>query len=58
MPVALFGCENWSLTLKKEHRLREYESMVLRRVCGAKREDVKGECLNIIVGSLMFCTAH
>ena len=44
MPVALFGCENRSLTLKKEHRLRVYENRVLRRVCVLKREDVKEEC--------------
>ena len=43
MPVALFGCENWSLILKKEHRLKVYENMVLRSVCGPKREEVKGE---------------
>jgi hypothetical protein len=31
-PVVSFGCETWSLTLKKEHRLRVFENRVLRRV--------------------------
>jgi hypothetical protein len=32
LPVALYGCETWSLTLRKEHRLRVFESRVLRRI--------------------------
>jgi len=34
--------ENWSLTLKEEHRLRVSENMVLR-ILGPKREEVTGE---------------
>jgi hypothetical protein len=26
--MVLYGCENWSLTLKEEHRLRVFESGV------------------------------
>jgi hypothetical protein len=26
LPVVLYGCENWSLTLKEEHRLRVFEN--------------------------------
>jgi hypothetical protein len=29
-------------TLKEEHRLRESENMVLRRIFGLKREEVTG----------------
>jgi hypothetical protein len=36
----LYGYEVWSLTLRKEHRLRVYESKELRRLFGAKREEV------------------
>jgi len=36
------GCESWLLTLRKEHRLRVFESMVLRRIFGPKRDDVTG----------------
>jgi len=39
-PFVLYGCENWSLTLRKEHMLRVFENRVLRRIFGAKRGDV------------------
>jgi hypothetical protein len=32
LPVVLYGCEIWSLTLKEEHRLRLFENKVLRRI--------------------------
>jgi hypothetical protein len=32
LPVVLYGCENWSLTLREEHRLRVFENRVLRRI--------------------------
>jgi hypothetical protein len=38
LPVVLYGCETWSLTLT-EHRLELYENRVLRRIFGAKREE-------------------
>jgi hypothetical protein len=37
------GCETWSLTLRKEHRLRVFENRVLRRIFGLKRDEVTGE---------------
>jgi hypothetical protein len=43
LPVVLYGCETWSLTLKDERRLRVFENRVLRRVFGAKRDEVTGE---------------
>jgi hypothetical protein len=39
LPVALYGCETWSLTLREEHRLRIFENRVLRRIFGPKREE-------------------
>jgi hypothetical protein len=39
LPVVLYGCENWSLTLREEHRLRVFENRVLRRIFGPKREE-------------------
>jgi len=39
----LYGCETWSLTLREERRLRMFESMVLRRIFGPKRDEVTGE---------------
>ena len=43
LPVVLYGCETWSLTLREERRLRVFENRVLRRVFGAKRDEVTGE---------------
>jgi hypothetical protein len=34
--------ETWSLTLKKEHRLRVFENRMLRRIFGVKRYGVTG----------------
>jgi hypothetical protein len=43
LPVVLYGCESWSLTLREECRLRVFENRVLRRIFGPKREKVTGE---------------
>jgi hypothetical protein len=43
LPMVLYGCETWSLTLREEHRLRLYENRVLRRIFGPKRDQVKGK---------------
>jgi len=43
LPVVLYGCETWSLTLREERRLRVFENTVLRRVFGSKMEEVTGE---------------
>jgi hypothetical protein len=39
LPVVLYGCETWSLTLREEQRLRVFENRVLRRRFGPKREE-------------------
>jgi hypothetical protein len=36
LPVVLYGCETWLLTLKEERRLRVFENRVLRRIFGPK----------------------
>ena len=43
LPVVLYGCESWSLTLRQERRLRVFENGVLRRIFGPKRDEVTGE---------------
>jgi hypothetical protein len=43
LPVILYGCETWSLTLREEHRLRVFENRVLRRIFRPKRDEVTGE---------------
>jgi hypothetical protein len=42
LPVVLYGCETWSLTLREGHRLRVFENRVLRKVFGPKRDEVIG----------------
>jgi hypothetical protein len=51
LPVVLYGCETWSLTLKEERRLRVFENRVLRRLCGPKRDKVTGNRENYIMRS-------
>jgi hypothetical protein len=39
LPLLLYGCDTWSLTLREEHRLRVFENRVLRRIFWPKREE-------------------
>ncbi|KAJ4439816.1 hypothetical protein ANN_07944 [Periplaneta americana] len=41
--LVLYGCETWTLTLREEQRLRVFENKVLRKIFGAKRDEVTGE---------------
>jgi hypothetical protein len=43
LPVVLYGCETWSVTLREEQRLRMFENRVLRRIFGPKRDEATGE---------------
>ena len=43
LPLVLYGCETWSLTLNVEHRLRAFENTVLRKIYGHEREKLTGE---------------
>jgi len=43
LPIVLYGCETWSLTLREERRLRVFENMVLRRIFGPRMDEVTGE---------------
>ncbi|KAJ4443744.1 hypothetical protein ANN_05522 [Periplaneta americana] len=43
LPVLLYGCETWTLTLREEHRFRVFENKVLRKIFGAKRDEVTVE---------------
>jgi hypothetical protein len=43
LPVVLYGCETWSLTLREEHRLRVFVNRVLKRIFGPKRDEVMGK---------------
>jgi hypothetical protein len=53
LPVVLYGCETWSLTLREEHRLRVFENRVLRRrIFGPTRDEVTGEWRKLHNGEL------
>ena len=43
LPVVLYGCETWSLTLREERKPRVFENMVLRRIFGPRSDEVTGE---------------
>ncbi|KAJ4447600.1 hypothetical protein ANN_09607 [Periplaneta americana] len=51
LPVALYGCETWTLTLREEQRLGVLENKILRKIFGAKRYEENGE-------SCMHCILH
>jgi hypothetical protein len=56
--VVFYGCENWSLTLKEERRLRVFENRLLRRIFGPKWDEVTENTENYIMRSLIICTRH
>jgi len=43
LPIVLYGCETWSLTLREVRKLRVFENMVLRRIFGPRRDELTGE---------------
>jgi hypothetical protein len=43
LPVVLYGCETWSLTMMEERRLRVFENRVVRGLFGPKSDEVTGE---------------
>jgi hypothetical protein len=53
LPVVLYGCETWSLTLREEHRLRVFENRMLRRIFGPRRDEVTVEWRRLHKGELI-----
>jgi hypothetical protein len=51
LPVILYGCGTWWLTLMEERRLRVFENRVLRRIFGPKRDEATGNGENYIMKS-------
>jgi len=58
LPVVLYGCETWSLTLWEESRQRLFENRVLRRIFGPKRDEVNESGGSYLMKNLMICTPH
>jgi hypothetical protein len=58
LPVVLYGCETWSLTLREEYRLRVFENRVLRRNLDRREmkwREIGGNC---IMRSFITCTPN
>jgi hypothetical protein len=43
LPVVLYECETWLLTLREECRLQVFENRVLRRIFGPNRDEITRE---------------
>jgi hypothetical protein len=43
LPVVLYGCETWSVTLREEHRLSAFNIRLLRKIYESKWDEVTGE---------------
>jgi len=43
LPVLLYGCKTWSLTLREERRLSVFENRVLKGIFCSKRHEVTRE---------------
>jgi hypothetical protein len=42
LPVVLYGCETWSLTVREEHGMRAFENWVLKRRFGPNMVGISG----------------
>jgi hypothetical protein len=42
LPVVLYGCGTWFLSLREEHRLRVFKNRVLIKIFGPKRDEMTG----------------
>jgi hypothetical protein len=60
LPVVLYACETWSLTLREQPRQRVFENRVLKRVFGPKRDEVTGEWIKLHNEELnnLFCSPN
>jgi hypothetical protein len=52
LPVVLYECETWSVTLREENRLRVFENRVLRGIFGRRRDEVTGKWRKMHNGDL------
>jgi len=60
LPVVLYGCETWSLTLREKRKLRVFENRVLRRIFGPKRDKETEEWRKLHNKELnfMYCSSN
>jgi len=53
LPLVLYGCETWSLTLWEECRLGALKNRELTRIFGSKKDKIMGSGENYIMRSLI-----
>jgi hypothetical protein len=58
VPITLYGCETWSLTLREEQRLRVFENRLLRRILNLRGKKWREAGEDFIMRSFMTCTLH
>jgi hypothetical protein len=44
LPAVLYGCETWSPTLREKHKLTVFDAVLLSKIFGPKRDEVRGDC--------------
>jgi hypothetical protein len=42
LPLVLYGCQTWPLTIREEHRLTAFENRVLWRIFELKEDEMVG----------------
>jgi hypothetical protein len=57
VPVVLYGCETWSLTLRKEHGHKIFDNRVLRRIFGPKSVEIIGGWRKLYEELHNFCSS-
>ena len=55
LPVVLYGCKTWSLTLREEHRLSVFENKVLRKIFGVREMKLQENGESYVMLSYMHC---
>jgi hypothetical protein len=58
LPVVLYGCETWSLTLREDQRLMVFENIRLRIIFEPKGDEVTEGGEICITRTFMICTIH
>ena len=60
LPIVLYGCGTWSLTLREERKLRVFENKVLRRIFGPRRDEVTGDWRRLLNKELndLYCSPN
>ena len=55
---SVYVCENWSLTLKEEQRLRVYENRVLKQQLAIRQWQKEEDEENHMMRNFMICIPH